>query len=64
MPARFRVPSNEEAVISVGGGHSGDADAGLSKDVVDRQRHNVLWDEFLGVNLTTNFLYAFSVPLP
>ena len=40
------MPSNEEAVISVGRGHAGDADAGLSKDVVDRQRHNVLWDEF------------------
>ena len=59
------MPSNEEAVIGVGGGHAGDADAGLSKDVVDRQRHNVLWVGLIFQVLTCQLsLYAVFVPLP
>ena len=45
LPARFRVSADEEAVVGVSGRDAGDADARLSKDVVDRQSHDVLWDK-------------------
>lgn len=47
LPARFRVSADEEAVVGVCGRHAGDADARLSKHVVDRQSHDVLWENKL-----------------
>ena len=57
MPVLLRVSADEEAVIGVCGGPSGDADARLSKDVVDRQSHDVLW----GKNLFQEFWCTFRI---
>ena len=42
LPARFRMASDEEAVVGVCGRHAGDADAGLGEHVVHGQSHDVL----------------------